>query len=518
MNISPRGQAPVARALVVACCVALVFVEASTACTTFCLQGEGKLVFGRNYDWHLDQGLMIANKRGTPKRALLLDPSDEPAEWVSKYGSVTFNQYGREMPCGGMNEAGLVLETMWLSETKYPGRDARPAVMVWLQYQLDNHASIEEVIASDDKVRVTSATPMPIHFLGCDRAGNIATFEFLDGKFVCRTGDTLPVKVLANDTYDKSLAYLKQHTGFGGTRKLPYGSWGSLDRFVCAADRVKQFPASADDSIVQYAFDTLASVNQGNSTKWMIVYDPRKMEIHYRTCTCSTTRTIRLSDCDFDAGTPVQVISINTTHTGLLNPYLYHYDTDLNRWLVYHSMKHTAEFSFIPEAYLEVLIEYPDSPAVEYLTDWEVAGPYTQEDKDCRELFDTPFDPERPGADIQWRPVSMNLLAMRPAYLDLAKTLKGGDKRVAYLRTRIDSDRRVSTGLEFYSDDGVKAWLNGELVHANNVTRALPSRPDAVEVKLKKGTNLLMLKVTQETGPWGAVVRLQPLGGGEAAP
>ena len=35
-----------------------------------------------------------------------------PASWVSKYGSVTFNQYGRELPTGGMNEAGLVVETI----------------------------------------------------------------------------------------------------------------------------------------------------------------------------------------------------------------------------------------------------------------------------------------------------------------------------------------------------------------------------------------------------------------------
>jgi hypothetical protein len=33
-------------------------------------------------------------------------------------------------------------------------------------------------------------------------------------------------------------------------------------------------------------------------------------------------------------------------------------------------------------------------------------------------------------------------------------------------------------------------------------------RPDTVEIKLKKGTNVLMLKVTQDTGPWGAIVRL----------
>ena len=511
MIVSHAMQSRVVRVLVVVCCAILTLAEASVACTCFCLQDEERLVFGRNYDWHLDHGLVIVNKRGTAKRALLLDPSDEPAQWVSKYGSVTFNQYGREMPCGGMNEAGLVLETMWLGETKYPGRDARPAVMAWLQYQLDNHATIEEVIASDKKMRVASVTPMPIHFLGCDRQGNVATFEFLDGEFVCHVGETLPVKVLANDTYDKSLAYLKQHAGFGGTKKMPYGSWGSLDRFVCAAERVKQYPSSSDDSIAEYAFDTLASVSQGDSTKWLIVYDPRKMEIRYRTCTCSETRTIRLSDCDFSPGTPVQVISINTEHTGLLNPHFAQYDTDLNRWLVYYSMKHTPQFAFLPDAHLEALIQYPDAPAMQYLADWEVAGPYTEEGKACRELFDMPFVPEQPGAQVAWRPLPMNLLAARPAYLDLAKALAGGNQRAAYLRTQIASDLRKSVVLELYTDDGVKVWLNGQVIHGSNVTRGIPSRPDAVEATLNRGANTLMLKVTQDTGPWGAIVRMRPM-------
>jgi penicillin V acylase-like amidase (Ntn superfamily) len=31
---------------------------------------------------------------------------------------VTFNQYGRNFPSGGMNEAGLVIELMWLEGSR----------------------------------------------------------------------------------------------------------------------------------------------------------------------------------------------------------------------------------------------------------------------------------------------------------------------------------------------------------------------------------------------------------------
>lgn len=35
---------------------------------------------------------------------------------TSKYGSITFNQYRKEFPIGGMNEKGLVIEALWLNE------------------------------------------------------------------------------------------------------------------------------------------------------------------------------------------------------------------------------------------------------------------------------------------------------------------------------------------------------------------------------------------------------------------
>jgi choloylglycine hydrolase len=489
----------------------LTLAGVSPACTSFCLPSGDGVVMGRNYDWHLDHGLLIVNKRGVAKRGLLLDPSDTPAQWVSKYGSVTFNQYGREMPCGGMNEAGLVLETMWLDETAYPGRDARPAVIAWLQYQLDMHATIDEVIGSDGTVRPANFAGMPVHYLACDRQGNVATLEFLDGKLVCHKGDTLPVTVLANDTYEKSLAYLKEHVGFGGEKEMAHGSWASLDRFACASERVKKYRPSSGGSVVEYAFETLAFVKQGDATKWTIVYDPGNMKIHYKTVGCRTTRTIRLADCDFDLRTPVQVISINTNHTGLLNPHFYHYDTDLNRWLVYYSMKHTPHLAFIPDAHLEVLVQYGEAPAMRFLTDWEVAGPYTQDGRTWQELFDVAFDPETPDSETEWRTLPMSMLSQYPAYLDLSKVLNGGTQRVAYLRTEFESDRRASVCLEIFSDDGVKAWLNGELVHGNNLSRAIPTTPDKVNVTLKKGANDLMLKVTQNTGPWGAIVRYKPI-------
>src|SRR6266487_5514864 len=121
-----------------------IFTGTSFACTTFCINKNGQIVFGRNYDWVTGAGIVYTNHRGLYKTSFKTDDG-ETISWVSKYGSITFNQYGKEFPTGGMNENGLVVELMWLDETRYPNRDSRPSVNVlqWIQYQLDHSATTE---------------------------------------------------------------------------------------------------------------------------------------------------------------------------------------------------------------------------------------------------------------------------------------------------------------------------------------------------------------------------------------
>ncbi len=109
----------------------------SEACTTFCISHEGQQVFAYNLDWMIENGLVIINKRRVLKTAMQGSAGDSGpyARWRSKLGSITFNQYGREMPSGGMNEAGLVIHPMMLRQTQYPPPDHRPAInnLQWIK-------------------------------------------------------------------------------------------------------------------------------------------------------------------------------------------------------------------------------------------------------------------------------------------------------------------------------------------------------------------------------------------------
>ncbi len=144
-----------------------------------------------------------------------------------------------------------------------------------------------------------------------------------------------------------------------------------------------------------------------------------------------------------------------------------------------------------------------------YLTNWEVAGPYAEKDKSYSQLFDMAFDPEKADAQVAWRKMSVSKYEPHPAYADLLKELDGGEQKVAYLRTQIESASNKPVTLEIFSDDGVKAWLNGKVIHSNNIARPIMPEPDRVTATLNQGMNTLMLKVTQNNMPWGAIVRVK---------
>lgn len=271
----------------------------SIACTTFILENQNTLVFGRNLDWVSDEGLVVVNKKGVKKTAFV-PLSKNPAVWVSKYGSITFNQFGKELPYGGMNEEGLVVEIM-ISKAEYPDKDDRPEVneSQWIQYQLDNHKTVKEVLASDKLIRI-KALREDLHYLICDKEGNKAVVEFSDGKM--KVVENMKVPVLANSDYSKSLELYKANKSC---------------RFTTVANRINAFPAVSNSNPVDYSFDILKDVALEGS--WSIVYDIKNMEIHFRSSSCQSIKTIALQAFNFDCSNSVKIFEINSDLFGNVN-------------------------------------------------------------------------------------------------------------------------------------------------------------------------------------------------------
>lgn len=341
---------------------ALFLAVDASACTTFTLQ-EGSLnIFGRNYDWSVGDGAVIANKRGLKKTAMKAkDETGTPATWKAKYGSITFNQYGREFPQGGMNEAGLVVEILAVPEGQYPAVDARPYVgkAQYRQYLLDMFATVQEVIDSDSLIRVSAAGKGPMtHLYLSDRTGASAVIEFIGGKRVVYSGSTLPVRALSNSSYADSLASWQ-------ARKIPAeDKWKSVERFFGAADAAGTFTGKGVKAPVDYAFGTLGRVAQGEKTKWSIVYDINNRLLFYRTAANTKVREISLKDVDFACKSPVALMDIDAG-SGDVTRGLQPYTLQANRKLIADAFGKTDFLKGIPAQTIDAIAAYPESAKCE---------------------------------------------------------------------------------------------------------------------------------------------------------
>ncbi len=284
----------------------LIFNEIPVkACTTFCISDSNNIVFGRNLDFLIGDGHIVVNKRNL-KKVALIEPSEKPIKWISKYGSLTFNMMGWELPFGGINEKGLVIEQMGLKESEYPETDERYSLdlLQWIQYQLDNSATVDEVIESDSLIRPSKNAPKKLHFLIADCNGDVATIEYLNGKMVYYKGKELPYPTLANSTYKSSVEYISRFKDFGGKESISCTS-ESLDRFAITASKIKKYNS---ENVLDYAFDILDSVSiqkyHNNETYWSIVYDIKNMVVYIKTYDNKSTREIHLSEFNFSCETP----------------------------------------------------------------------------------------------------------------------------------------------------------------------------------------------------------------------
>jgi penicillin V acylase-like amidase (Ntn superfamily) len=293
-------------------------------CTTFVLKTKNGLFFGRNLDWVSDLGLVIVNQRGVSKESLVFPP-EKPISWTSTYGSITFNQFGKEFPFGGINEKGLVIEIM-VSAAEYADPDERPIVneLQWIQYQLDNCATVQDVINTDAVLRI-GQTHEILHYLICDAEGNTAVIELKGGKMVVYRGDDLPVPVLENDDYQTSLEHLSNEKNC---------------RFTKAADYIKKYKGSGGQSAIDYSFKILEEV--ALSAEWSVVYDITNKEIHFSTSTNRDLRKIKMNEFDFTCNNQSLSYDLSGEHTGEVNNKFVKLKSDANTEVLKKAMELNA--------------------------------------------------------------------------------------------------------------------------------------------------------------------------------
>jgi hypothetical protein len=160
---------------------------------------------------------------------------------------------------------------------------------------------------------------------------------------------------------------------------------------------------------------------------------------------------------------------------------------------------------------IKIKMRKPD----EFIPEWQICGPYSIKGTDSvQELFDTIFLPEETteNKQVEWRKISAESEGRNISIVPI-HDLIGGTYCAAYLKTKVFSSQTQKAIMELGSDDGIKVWVNGELLHQNNAMRAHMAGQDRVEFILKEGWNTIMLKVTQGEGGWEVSACLCDLNG-----
>ncbi len=150
-------------------------------------------------------------------------------------------------------------------------------------------------------------------------------------------------------------------------------------------------------------------------------------------------------------------------------------------------------------------------PYRDHILAWTLTGPYHQTGQNAAALFAHPFPPEPPNtSSTPWRKPTRGVGSWN---IDLDQAIGAGDDRAAYARTRVWTPSAIDARLDLGSDDGIKVWLNGHVVHAHYTERGCAPKQDTVKVRLQEGWNVLLLKIVNRAGGWGFACRLRQADG-----
>lgn len=278
------------------------YINQAFACSRVVYQGpDGTIITGRTMDW---KGEIPANLWVLPKGIERNgDVGSTSIKWKSKYGSVVTSSWDIAAT-DGMNEKGLAGNLLWLLESKYPefekDKDKKGiAITLWLQYVLDNFATVDEAVkelSKEEFAIVSTNIPgteifVKLHLSISDKTGDNAIFEYIDGKLVIHH-DMSYVIMTNSPVYEEQLALNNYWKSISGTIMLP-GTNRAADRFVRGDFYINAVPKTTDIKIaIPSVFSVIRNLsvpygistpNQPNisSTRWRTVADHKNLVYYF---------------------------------------------------------------------------------------------------------------------------------------------------------------------------------------------------------------------------------------------
>ncbi|SHL41378.1 linear amide C-N hydrolase [Flavobacterium chilense] len=317
----------------------IIFSSKAIACTRVVYEGlNGTIITARSMDW---KGTIPANlwvfPRGIERNG---EAGNNSVKWKSKFGSVITSSWDIASS-DGMNEKGLVGNLLWLVESTYPkfeknGSQKGLAVSLWLQYVLDNYATVNEVVKALEKnefVVVSSHIPgtdifATVHLSVSDATGDNAIFEFINGKLVIHH-DRKYVAMTNSPIFDEQLAINTYWKGIPGTIMLP-GTNRAADRFTRASYYIDAIPKTDDiRTAIASVFSVIrnCSVPLGissptepniSSTRWRTVADQKNLVYYFDNVLNPNVVWVEFSKLDFSEKGKIRKLTLanNENYSG----------------------------------------------------------------------------------------------------------------------------------------------------------------------------------------------------------
>ncbi len=252
-------------------------------------------------------------------------------EWTAKYGSIVAAGFD-VASTDGMNEAGLVANLLYLTESEYvtPTSDdpRKPlSISLWAQYILDSYVTVAEAVEDLRRelfyvvpLMTPDGQPGQVHLSISDATGDSAIFEYVGGKLVIH--HSRDFQVMTNSpVYEQQIALNNYWEQIGGLTMLP-GTNRAADRFVRASFYINAIPKTSDiDEAVASAFSVIRNVSvplgistpgQPNisSTLWRTVADHKNKRYFFESTRTPNVFWVNLADINFSAGQPTKKLTL----------------------------------------------------------------------------------------------------------------------------------------------------------------------------------------------------------------
>ncbi len=234
----------------------------------------------------------------------------------------------------------LVANLLWLAESEYPqwnGQKPGLSIAAWVQYMLDNFATVDEAVKEMEKGEFEVVSDMmpdgsrmaTLHLSISDTTGDNAIFEYINGKLVIHHDRSYQV-MTNSPIFDQQLALNEYWKNIGGGLTFLPGTNRAADRFVRASYYINVIPKTEDTrtsvaSVFSVIRNTsvpfgISTPNEPNisSTIWRTVADQKNKTYYFESTLSPNVIWVNFKDINFTENAPVKKLDLvsNKTYVG----------------------------------------------------------------------------------------------------------------------------------------------------------------------------------------------------------